>query len=143
MGSPCSCRNGRSEPVPPFRRTLRYHLSDVNGHPEPTGSIEQALAHAGRLLQRSPGFALTVIATLALCIGANTAIFSVVDAVLFRPLPYPQPERLAQVFIYYSDAQHQGEYWGTSQNGATWEMLRDGGMPVRWAAFSGSARLIG
>ena len=47
---------------------------------------------------RAPVFSAIVIATLALAIGANTAIFSVVDAVLLRPLPYAQPDRLA--FIY-------------------------------------------
>src|SRR6266704_5723231 len=52
------------------------------------------LRYASRTLRRAPGFSAAVIGTLALCIGANTAIFSIVDAVLFRPLPYPEPERL-------------------------------------------------
>ncbi len=50
-----------------------------------------------RLLAKSPGFSLTVIATLALGIGANTAIFSVVSAVLFSPLPYPAADRLVSI----------------------------------------------
>jgi predicted permease len=56
------------------------------------------LRHAGRLLARAPGFALAAISTLALGVGANTAIFSVVNALLIEPLPYRDPGRL--VFVW-------------------------------------------
>src|SRR6476619_4146753 len=60
--------------------------------------------HALRLLRRDPAFTLTALATLALGIGLNTAIFSVAYGVLWRPLPYPNPDRL----ITLSSAQQTG-----------------------------------
>jgi len=62
------------------------------------GEIKQDAVIGLRLLGRSPGFATVAILMLALGIGANTAIFSALDAVLLRPLPYPEPERLVEVF---------------------------------------------
>jgi predicted permease len=52
-----------------------------------------------RRLSRSPGFAVTVLLTLSIGIGANTAVFSVVDSVLLKPLPYPQPDRLVTLSL--------------------------------------------
>ena len=60
-------------------------------------SIARDVRHACRNLLRSPGFALVTILTLALGIGANTAIFSVVNAIILRPLAYPQPDRLIYI----------------------------------------------
>ena len=60
--------------------------------------------YALRLLVKTPGFTLTALLTLALCIGANLAIFSVVDAVLLRPLPFPESNRLVSVFNGYPRA---------------------------------------
>ncbi|SPE40917.1 conserved membrane hypothetical protein [Candidatus Sulfopaludibacter sp. SbA3] len=61
-------------------------------------NLWQDLRYAVRMLGKSPAFTLVVVLTLALSIGANSAIFSVIDGVLLKPLPYPHAERLARVF---------------------------------------------
>ncbi len=66
-------------------------------------SLISHLRHTLRLFVKSPGFTVTAIAILGLGIGANTAIFSLVEAVLLKPLPYPHSEQLVQIFQPFRD----------------------------------------
>ena len=62
-------------------------------------AIRRDISYAARMLRRSPAFTVTAVFTIALGIGANSAIFSVASGVLLRPLPYPAPHELAMVWM--------------------------------------------
>ncbi len=66
--------------------------------------LGQDIRYALRLMRKTPAFTATTLATIAICLGANLAIFAVVDAVLLRPLPFVESERLVKVFNTYPKA---------------------------------------
>jgi predicted permease len=77
------------------RETFGVHLLD---------ELRRQLTYAARLLRKTPGFTATALLTLAVCIGANLTIFAVIDSVLLRPLPFPEPDRLMTIFNTYPKA---------------------------------------
>lgn len=62
------------------------------------------LRFAFRHLRSAPAFTVTALATIAICLGANLAIFAVLDAILLRPLPFPHSDRLVAIFNTYPKA---------------------------------------
>ncbi len=104
--------------VEQVKQSVRDHRAGV--HIE---RLWQDVRYGLRQLKRNPGFTITVVLTLALSIGANTAIFSIVNALLLKSLPYPRPERMGTIYTRVtgpapSDERHH-------LNGEQWELLRD------------------
>src|ERR1700678_1933625 len=81
----------------------------------------QDLRFGLRQLRRNPGFTWTAIVTLALSIGANTAIFSVVNALMLKSLPYSQPERMGTIYTRIMGTRASDERHHI--NGEQWELL--------------------
>src|ERR1700726_4482111 len=77
------------------REAFGVHLFD---------ELRRQLSYAARLLRKAPGFTVTALLTLAVCFGANLTIFAVIDSVLLRPLPFPEPDRLMTIFNTYPKA---------------------------------------
>jgi predicted permease len=88
--------------------------------------------YALRMMRRTRASTTAAVLTLAVAIGVNTAVFSIVDAVLLRPLPYPDPDRLALV----TRSQAGSTASDIAHNGRTWEQLRDHATTVDRAVFS-------
>jgi len=81
------------------------------------GSLVLDIRHALRQLRKSPGFSLTAILTLAFGIGATTAIFSIVEGVLLRPLPFPNQARLATLGDRLEGVEYGADSPGVTPNG--------------------------
>jgi putative ABC transport system permease protein len=117
-----------------FRKTSSYVEYDLPRWWMDT--LRYDLRHAVRAMTRQPGTTFIIVVTLALAIGANTAVFSAVHTVLLRPLPYPQPERLVMVW-------EKREAEGVMRNSVSpadyldWARLNQSFAAI--AAFNGSA----
>lgn len=131
----------------PASEARRNTLTDFGGIEQVKQSVRDDRAGAGlevvgqdvrygwRQAVRNPGFTAAVIVTLALSIGANTAIFSVVNALMLKGLPYPHPERIGTIFWRIEGSQ---PFDGKSDiSGEQWELLRDNVPSVVAAVSSG------
>lgn len=95
-----------------------------------------------RQLQKNPGFVLTVTLTLALGVGVNTAVFSLVNGFLLRPLPYPDPDRLGVLTLHTEGVSRSGEVESDendTQSGQTWVETRESVADVQPASFGGTS----
>ena len=96
------------------------------------GTLMQDLAYAWRTLQRSPGFAAVAILTLGLGIGATTTIFTIVNGVLLRPLPYKEPHRIANLWVDFGvgaqslPVMSPGDFRDYQERNRSFEMLAAG-----------------
>ncbi|MFZ0427707.1 MAG: ABC transporter permease, partial [Acidobacteriota bacterium] len=100
----------------------------------------QDIRFAVRLLWNDKGFTITAVATLAVCIAANTAIFSVIDSVVFKPLPLPESDRIVMIYNSYPNAGVE-----RSENGVPdyYDRLRDTTVFEEQALFQDQNLTIG
>jgi putative ABC transport system permease protein len=105
----------RSVPVAP----------DGNGLWHTLAAIGQDLRYGARQLRLSPAFSIIALMSLALGIGANTAIFQLLDAVRMRTLPVAAPQELAEVKLTNPDARRGSENWYGQLTNLVWEQVRD------------------
>ena len=127
-------------------RNLRDRTLNINWNSRAMHTIGRDLRYTFRLMRLAPAFTAVIVLTLALGIGANTAIFSVVDALLFRPLPYPGAERLYAIVLasnapagmatwpfpkYDVFAREQQEFELTAAYARLMTTIDPGGQPMR------------
>ncbi len=106
-------RSGVAERWNPTWVETRTHSISERGVGGMGGMIEgwtKDLAHAARALRRAPGFTLVAVGTLGLAIGVNTGVFSMVDAILLNPLPFPDADRLVYIAASAPGSDRPGEF---------------------------------
>jgi putative ABC transport system permease protein len=101
-------------------------------------TLIQDLRYGFRMLIKSPAFAAVAIVTLALGIGANTAIFTVIYGVLIRPLPFPQPDRLQALWTLFPSGDREGCFL---PDFVDWRQQAQSF--VAMAAFTGNSGILG
>lgn len=113
---------------------IREEIYEMNSLPvlEP---LVRDLRYAFRMLRKTPGFTAIALVTLAVGIGVNSAVFTVVNALLLKPLPFPEPARLATVSSLTRTPKGGGE--NTSVDGKTFFAIRDSATTVDVAVYSG------
>ena len=116
---------------------IREEIYQMNSVPvvEP---IVRDLRYAFRMLRKTPGFTLAAVVTLALGIGANAAVFSAVNALLFEPLPFPHADRLAIIGHHYRSAK-AGDDHEIGSNGRMWFAVRDHTSRIDAAVYGGTS----
>ena len=103
-------------------------------------TLLQDLRFGARLLWKDKGFTLTAVATLAICLGANTAIFGIVNSVLLHPLRVPEPDRVLLMYNSYPNAGAEGSSSGVPDY---YDRLRETDVFESQAMYRDSGRTIG
>src|SRR6267154_423975 len=114
--------------VEQVKQAVREHRSGIG-----LELLGQDIHYGLRQFWRNPGFTVTIVLTLALSVGANTAIFSLVNALLLKSLPYARPDRMGSIYTRISGPVSTDERHHL--NGEQWELLRDN-VPALISALS-------
>jgi len=122
-------RTAHGRPLPPIGNELRGFASMWD-------TLRQDIVFGARMLWRQPGFTVVAVLALALGIGANTAIFSLVDAVLWRPLPYADPSAIVSVS---EQRPREGRLFGPISPADFYDWRRDSQSFSSFAAYSDTA----